>query len=57
MLRFAVNYVRQCLCKHEWEQLSHEVAERGEYAWMCKEHRWVYRCKKCGYIKRIVSNK
>ena len=54
-MRLLVNYIRQCFCKHDWELLKHEEAERAEYYWHIKKHNWTYRCKKCGYIKNYKN--
>lgn len=48
-----VNYIRSCFCKHDFELLSHEVAELAQYYWLTKKNRWVYMCKKCGYVKVV----
>lgn len=50
-MRWLINYIRSCFCKHEWELVKHEEAERSEYTWLTKRHDWIYRCKKCWYMK------
>ena len=50
-MRWLIDYIRSCFCKHEWELLSNETAKEPEYSWMMKKSRWLYRCKKCGCSK------
>lgn len=54
-MRWLINYIRSCFCKHEWELIKHEEACRQEYPWVVKRHNFIYRCKKCGY-KNIIKN-
>lgn len=55
-MRWLINYIRSCFCKHEWELLSHETADIARYCWETRTNRWTYMCKKCGYIKTYVDN-
>lgn len=53
-MRWIINYIRSCFCKHNWELLS-------KIRYIDKKniptgHRWVYRCKKCGYIQRVDAD-
>lgn len=50
-MRWLINYIRSCFCKHDWELIKHEEAYNPEYSWLTKRHDWIYRCKKCGYMK------
>ena len=50
-MRRRIDYIRSCFCKHEWELLSNEVADKADFPWNVKQEIWVYRCKKCGYFK------
>lgn len=52
MLRWFINYIRSCFCRHDWEQIfeSRVVGEDEEYR--CK----VYRCRKCGYSRKYKSH-
>lgn len=51
MIRWLINYIRSCFCKHEWELIfDGTVKDCGSFYW-CK----VYRCKKCGYSKKYKS--
>ena len=54
-MKWIINYIRSCFCKHEWELLYHEEAESSEYCWRTKKHQWIYRCNKCG-CKNIIKN-
>lgn len=48
-MRWLINYIRSCFCKHEWEILW-DVEHYNDYyteIW----HSRTYRCKKCGYSK------
>ena len=51
-MRWLINYIRSCFCKHEWEQIfySHVTTLFTEYH--CK----TYRCTKCGYSKKYKSS-
>ena len=50
-MRKLIDYIRSCFCKHEWELLSHDIAQYSKYTWETKQEKWAYRCKKCGYFK------
>lgn len=54
-MRWLINYIRSCFCKHDWEQLSYSIAHSPQYTWALRHERWVYRCKKCGY-KNIIES-
>lgn len=49
-MRQLINYIRSCFCEHEWELILNEYTCGGTAR--CK----VYRCKKCGYGKKYISN-
>ena len=51
-MRWLINYIRSCFCKHDWELIFHgEVTtEFGSHY-----HNKIYRCKKCGYSKKYKS--
>ena len=55
-MRWLINYIRSCFCKHEWELLSHDVAKEPTYSWKTKANKWTYMCKKCGYIKTYTDS-
>lgn len=54
-MRWLINYIRSCFCKHEWELLKEYKVWDGDnpYAKYPKGTQWVYRCKKCGWHKII----
>lgn len=52
-MRWLINYIRSCFCKHEWEQIFFTRVKNA-----FSGSRWyekVYRCKKCGIEKRYKS--
>lgn len=52
-MRWLINYIRSCFCKHEWELLSEAIAwdsDRPNNKYPIGE-KWTYRCKKCGYFQ------
>lgn len=51
-MRWLINYIKSCFCKHEWEMIFNTRVEYGNEAYFCK----TYRCKKCGYSKRYKSH-
>ena len=51
-MRWLINYIRSCFCKHEWELIrsvdiysSFSISKN-----MARGHLDVYRCNKCGYV-------
>lgn len=56
-MRWLINYIRSCFCKHEWELLSRaNVWNDTDWCGRTVEPynvgtQWTYRCKKCGYCK------
>lgn len=60
-MRWLINYIRSCFCKHEWELIfnngfySRSVAtgKMDECPYRTEK---VYRCKKCGIEKRYRSS-
>lgn len=55
-MRWLINYIRSCFCKHEWELIFNTAVYD---AFGSKEipdyHVKVYRCKKCGMSKRYKN--
>lgn len=43
-MRWIINYIRSCFCRHEWELI---LDAEGWYS-----HYKVYRCKKCGFAQK-----
>lgn len=56
-MRWLINYIRSCFCKHEWE-LIFDVKFFEDYIdpILVKQEK-VYRCKKRGIEKRYKSQK
>lgn len=56
-MRWLIDYIRSCFCKHEWEKLHEtKVYSNTDYFGRTIEpvyigNKWTYRCKKCGYFK------
>ena len=50
-MRFLIDYIRSCFCKHDWELIFATNVENDCGNYHCK----TYRCKKCGYAKRYKS--
>ncbi len=53
MIRWLINYLRQCFCIHEWELLGENIIYDSQDAQKPIATRYTYRCKKCGYSQRI----
>ncbi len=52
-MRWLINYLRQCFCKHDWENLGRHAYCPGDEAALPTKTIDVYRCKKCGYVQKI----
>lgn len=56
-MRWLINYIRNCFCKHEWEQLKEVPVYYTDFTGKCSElpSRYIisYRCKKCGMVQKI----
>lgn len=50
-MRWIINYIRSCFCKHDWEMIHNSFVHDCWSGYHCK----TYRCKKCGYSKRYKS--
>lgn len=54
-MRWLIDYIRSCFCKHEWECIAKEVPvvvnSSGNVA-----YKWLYVCKKCMKRKEIILN-
>lgn len=53
-MRWLINYIRSCFCKHDFELLSKCGVFYGGDDLPC-EHKWIYRCRKCGFVRKIKS--
>lgn len=51
-MRWLINYIRSCFCKHEWELIfdTKVFGDTDKVIPICYEK--VYRCKKCGMSKK-----
>lgn len=54
-MRWLINYIRSCFCKHDWELLLVETVYETEINKLPIGKQWIYRCKKCGYVKKYKS--
>lgn len=60
-MRWLIDYIRSCFCKHEWELLSKTKVWNDTDIWGKKVEpytvglKWLYRCKKCG-CNKIYQN-
>jgi len=58
-MRWLINYIRSCFCKHEWELLDKIEVYDDRDCWgkTVKPYtvgkKWTYRCKKCGESKTL----
>lgn len=53
-MRWLINYIRSCFCKHEWEPLKEDLpVYNGENSNIPIYYLTVYRCKKCGMVQKI----
>ena len=51
-MRWLINYIRSCFCKHEWEMIFDRFVDGDFKSYQCK----TYRCQKCGLSKRYKSS-
>ena len=56
-MRWIINYIRSCFCKHEWELLHENRVWDGSNLHSTRPigTNWVYRCKECGW-HNIIKN-
>lgn len=52
-MRWFINYLRNCFCKHEFEKIGLVNIYDGPDSTRPFKTRETYMCKKCGYIKRV----
>ena len=50
-MRWLINYIRSCFCKHDFELAKQVNVFDDEADYMPIWTKWVYFCKKCGYHK------
>ena len=51
-MRWLINYIRSCFCKHDWEL----IFDTEVYSIAKTYHIKTYRCKKCGIAKKYKSS-
>ena len=51
-MRTLIEYIRSCLCKHDWELLFNTDIMDGDELFNSIK---VYRCRKCGLEKRYKA--
>ena len=54
-MRWLINYIRSCFCKHEWECLTIKSVYYNADEKLPKYKLWIYRCKKCGMVQKIKN--
>lgn len=52
-MRWLINYIRSCFCKHDWEKLKDLPVYDIENLTIPMNYMIVYRCKKCGMVQKI----
>ena len=53
-MRWLINYLRSCFCKHDLELLKEATMwDNSTSSKMPIGTKWVYKCKKCGWHKII----
>lgn len=60
-MRWLINYIRSCFCKHEWELIfeTNVHCERDIDYRRRDVHNYTvktYRCKHCGYTQKYKSS-
>lgn len=53
-MRWLINYIRSCFCKHEWELIFEDNIYGSSFK-MPDNKIKVYRCKKCGYSQKYKA--
>ena len=56
-MRWLINYIRSCFCKHDWELLSESNVWENTNDKYPIEKKWTYRCKNVDALKRIRTIK
>ena len=51
-MRWLINYIRSCFCKHDWEMLG-RVTHKDYSLNVPTGYTGVYRCAKCGYVQKV----
>jgi len=50
-MRWLINYIRSCFCKHDWHIEQIYVKEADDFGYR-NGYKVYMRCKKCGYHKK-----
>ena len=51
-MRWLINYIRSCFCKHDWEKLKEASMMVDDYE-LPVGTKWIYRCRKCRCNKKF----
>lgn len=55
-MRWLINYIRSCFCKHDWEKLSEIRDFNIDISIEVPiSYTFIYRCKKCGMVQKIKT--
>lgn len=57
-MRWLIDYIRECFCKHEWECIAEKIAVYDVDTFGVQSnfpiyHKWIYVCKKCKKVKEV----
>lgn len=52
-MRWLINYIRSCFCRHDWESLGEHSYYRDDASAMPVRRVDVFRCRKCGYVQKV----
>lgn len=52
-MRWLINYLRSCFCKHYWELLTEKDVYQYSSSTRPFKTIYVYRCDKCGQIQKV----
>lgn len=56
-MKWLINYIRSCFCKHEWECIASNIAVYdSDFDRLPLYHKNIYVCKKC-MVKKTISTK
>jgi len=56
-MRWLINYIRQCFCKHDFQERSYSLFKKGETIVIEEIGKMIFlKCKKCGYHKEKKIN-
>lgn len=53
-MRWLINYIRSYFCKHDFELIKY-IEVYSNIHDVPIGYKWIYRCRKCGYIQKIKS--